>query len=401
LSLKLKIDSLLLEFLCFNKQLMHFLEDNFGTGAANKKIPQWVIDLPCEKLEHLLFAYVAGDGNEIKNRKDNFNVTSVSLDLLISIKRICSKFGYYAGISKTASAGSSMIQGRQVKIRDKYQLRFSKYRKNPCERRVYVTDKYIYYRVKSIECNGYAGPVYNFEVQDDHTYCTLGHAVHNCEAHGAKYKGEFIGKHGDMACFSFYVAHLICCGEGGMVSTDHKTLADVLNSTRTHGRKNGDLYFDHVRFGLNSKMNDLEASLGLEAVEPETFWWVFNTRKNNIYYLLDGLRDLEEHCWFNKEEKYEVNCPHAFSIVLKNPKRHPMKELYAFLEDNSIKAKRNFGSIPTQQGSFAWTGHKLGEFPEAEYVGDNGLHFGCHQFLKKDDLDYIISVVHEWFKTKG
>lgn len=222
-----------------------------------------------------------------------------------------------------------------------------------------------------------------------------------CEAHGAKYKGEFIGKHGDMACFSYYVAHLICCGEGGMVSTDHKEFADVLNSTRTHGRKNGDLYFDHMRFGLNSKMNDLEASLGLEAVEHDTFWWVFNTRKDNIYYLLEGLRDLNEHCWFNKEESYEVNCPHAFSIVLKDPQRHPMKELYAHLENNSIKAKRNFGCIPTQQASFTWMGHKLGEFPESEYVGDNGLHFGCHQFLKRDDLDYIISVVRDWFKLKG
>lgn len=222
-----------------------------------------------------------------------------------------------------------------------------------------------------------------------------------CEAHGAKYKEEFIGKQGDMACFSYYVAHLICCGEGGMVSTDHKEFADVLNSTRTHGRKNGDLFFDHQRFGINSKMNDLEASLGLEAVEPETFWQVFNTRKNNIYYLLEGLRDLEEHCWFNKEEKHETCCPHAFSVVLKNPQRHPMKELYSYLEENSIKVKKNFGCIPTQQLAFSWMGHKLGEFPESEYVGDNGLHFGCHQFLKKDDLDYIISVIRSWFKLKG
>jgi dTDP-4-amino-4,6-dideoxygalactose transaminase len=223
----------------------------------------------------------------------------------------------------------------------------------------------------------------------------------SAEAHGAQFMGKYVGKWGHMACFSYYVAHLICCGEGGMVSTDYAGLADVLNSTRTHGRKNGDLYFDHVRLGINSKMNDLEASLGLEAVDHDTFWWVFNTRKDNLYYLLQGLRDLEEHCFFNKEETYEIVCPHAFSITLKDPVRHPMRDLYDHLEKNSIKAKRNFGSIPTQHGAFAWMGHKLGEFPEAEYVGDNGLHFGCHQFLKKEDLDYIISVIYDWFKSKG
>lgn len=222
-----------------------------------------------------------------------------------------------------------------------------------------------------------------------------------CEAHGAKYKDKYIGKWGDMSCFSFYVAHLICCGEGGMVSTDNDMFADILNSTRTHGRKNGDLYFDHVRFGLNSKMNDLEASLGLDAVEHDTFWWVFNTRKNNLYYLLNGLSDLESHCYFNKEELYEINCPHAFSIVLKDPKRHSMRSLYEYLEKNSIKAKRNFGCIPTQHQSFAWMGYKLGDFPESEYVGDNGLHFGCHQFLEKSDLDHIIDVVHNWFKENN
>ena len=31
-----------------------------------------------------------------------------------------------------------------------------------------------------------------------------------CEAHGARYKGKVVGSKGTMACFSFYVAHLVC-----------------------------------------------------------------------------------------------------------------------------------------------------------------------------------------------
>ncbi|MDO8509320.1 MAG: DegT/DnrJ/EryC1/StrS family aminotransferase [Nanoarchaeota archaeon] len=213
-----------------------------------------------------------------------------------------------------------------------------------------------------------------------------------CEAHGAKYKDKFVGHWGDMSAFSFYVAHLICCGEGGMVSTNNEKMANILKTTRSHGREG--LYFDHIRFGLNSKMNDMEASLGLEAVDK--FWEVFNKRKENLYYLLDKLKDLEKFAYFNLEEKHEVVCPHAFSITLKDPK-YNYKELYEYLESNSIKCKRNFGSIPTQHKAFAFMNHKLGDFPEAEYVGDNGLHFGIHQFLSREDLDYISEVIHKYF----
>ena len=216
----------------------------------------------------------------------------------------------------------------------------------------------------------------------------------SCEAHGAKYKNRFIGNWGDAAAFSFYAAHLICCGEGGMISTNNEKLAEVMRSTKSHGRKDGKTYFDHVRFGLNSKMNDMEASLGLEGVEH--FWDTFNTRKKNLNYMLAKLNDLEEFAFFNLEEKDDVISPHALSITLKDPK-YNLKELYKFLEDNSIMCKRNFGSMPTQHQSFKFLGHKPGEFPEAEYVGDNGLHIGIHQYLSKEDLDYASGIIHDYF----
>ncbi|MEM0465187.1 MAG: DegT/DnrJ/EryC1/StrS family aminotransferase [Candidatus Pacearchaeota archaeon] len=216
-----------------------------------------------------------------------------------------------------------------------------------------------------------------------------------CEAHGAKYKGKFVGHLGDMATFSYYAAHLICCGEGGMVSTNSSKLAGLLESIKSHGRKPGSLYFDHIRFGLNFKMNDLEAAIGLSQI-PD-FWNIFNKRKENLYYLLNKLKDLEKFAFFNLEEAHEVTCPHAFSIVLKDPK-YNLNDLYNFLEENSIMCKRNFGSMPTQHKAFEFLGYKYGDFPEAEYVGSNGLHFGIHQYLTFEDLDYISEKIHKYFE---
>ncbi len=218
-----------------------------------------------------------------------------------------------------------------------------------------------------------------------------------CEAHGAKYRGDFVGSHSDAATFSYYVAHLICCGEGGMVSTNNPEVAAVLRSTRTHGRRDGKLYFDFVRLGFNSKMNDLEASLGLEAID--VFWETFTTRKKNLRYLMENCADLSEFAWFNQEEEHEVLCPHAFSITLKDPSLN-FTRMYAYLEEHGIQCKLNFGSLPTQHETFAWIGHKIGDFPEAEYVGENGLHMGCHQFLTQDDLDFMVENIHNYFRNE-
>ncbi len=217
-----------------------------------------------------------------------------------------------------------------------------------------------------------------------------------CEAHGASKDGKFVGHFGDVATFSYYVAHVISCGDGGMLSTDDEEMYDVLTSIKYHGRKPKSLYFDHIRHGMNFRMNDLTASIGLP--EMESFWDIFSKRKENLEYLLEKTKDLSDFAHFNLQEEGEITSPHAFSLTLKNP-AHDYKKFYEFLQSNEIQCKRNFGSMPTQHRAFAFMEHKIGEFPNAEYVGNNGLHFGVHQFLSKEDLDYASEKVHEFFKN--
>ena len=203
-----------------------------------------------------------------------------------------------------------------------------------------------------------------------------------CEAHGAVHKMERIGHFGDMTCFSFYIAHLVCCGEGGMVSTNDATIAEVLRSTRSHGRPFDSLYFDHQRTGINSKMNDIEASLGLEGIE--TFWETFNTRKKTMYRFRMACLGFDDLVWFSEEEARDHNCPHGFSITAK--KEGDIQKVIESLDLHDIHWKRNFGSIPTQHAAFADMGYSLGDFPNAEWIGENGIHIGCHQYLSEEDI---------------
>lgn len=216
-----------------------------------------------------------------------------------------------------------------------------------------------------------------------------------CEAHGATYKDKYVGTIGDMGTFSFYAAHLVICGEGGMVVTDNDELANVVRSVRSHGRPLGSIYFDFQRFGFNSRMNDLEAAIGLEGLE--NFEATFNQRKDNLYRLLELTAELSEYLYFIREESYESVAPHAFPLVLRD-KKDDSTRLYHYLESKGIQCKTLFGSLPTQHEAFRFLGYRYGQFPVAEYVGENGLHFGIHQYLNDDDLVFISDTLKGYFK---
>jgi len=216
-----------------------------------------------------------------------------------------------------------------------------------------------------------------------------------CEAHGATYKGKIVGTIGDMGTFSFYAAHLIVCGEGGMVVTNNDEIAKIIRSIRSHGRPPESISFDFQRIGFNSKMNDLEAAIGLENLER--FDQTFNKRKKNLYKLLELTKELSEYFYFLKEERFEKVSPHAFPLVLKDEKYNCSK-LYRYLESKSIQCKTLFGSLPTQHKAFGFLNYKYGQFPAAEYVGKNGLHFGIHQYLNNNDLVYIRDTLNDYFK---
>jgi dTDP-4-amino-4,6-dideoxygalactose transaminase len=212
-----------------------------------------------------------------------------------------------------------------------------------------------------------------------------------CEAHGALHKLKRIGHFGDMTCFSFYVAHLVCCGEGGIVSTNDESIAQVLRSTRSHGRPFDSIYFDHQRAGINSKMNDLEASIGLEGIE--NFHDTFNTRKHTMIRFRMACLGFEDVVWFSEEEARDFNCPHGFSITAQ--KEGDIVKVTDCLDRYNIHWKRNFGCIPTQHAAFSDMGYSLGDFPNAEWVGENGIHIGCHQYLSEEDIARVETALNE------
>jgi dTDP-4-amino-4,6-dideoxygalactose transaminase len=142
-------------------------------------------------------------------------------------------------------------------------------------------------------------------------------------------------------------------------------------------------------------MNDLEAAIGLEGLEQ--FHQTIENRVMNRAFLMELLEDLSDVFWFpNLGSQGEFVSPHAFPLVLREDNPDRCRALYQHLEQNGIQCKTLFGSMPTQHDAFGFLGHKPGEFPEAEFVGRNGLHFGIHQYLTEEDIGHVSNTTHQF-----
>jgi len=237
------------------------------------------------------------------------------------------------------------------------------------------------------------------------------------QAHGALYKGEPAGAMGGMAAFSLYVAHLISTVEGGIITTNDESFAKILRSLRSHGRacdckicrlnvsseycperfKNGtDIRFVTRRIGFSSKMNELEAAIGIGALEA--YQTILEKRRANLLYVLERFEQFSPWLSTIKEEEGERIGPHAIPIIVGREARFSRNALMQYLEENGIETRTLFEAMPTQCASFKFRGYKPGEFPNAEYIGDNGLHVGVHDGLGLEEMQYLLDMLEKFIK---
>lgn len=239
------------------------------------------------------------------------------------------------------------------------------------------------------------------------------------EAHGTVYKGKNVGTLGDMAAFSLYIAHMITTIEGGIVTTNKPEFAEILRSLRSHGRAckcaqcvlnansgsgycqkrfnneyGSDIRFIFERIGYSAKMNEIEAAIGLGNID--IYSEILQKRRQNLIYLMSKFKKFKPLLVSITEGPDEMIGPHAFPVIIQENNNFSRDDLVLYLEKKGIDSRSLFLSMPTQCSGFKFLGYSLGEFPNAEYIGRNGLHIGIHQDIEKEDLDYFIETIEEF-----
>lgn len=242
--------------------------------------------------------------------------------------------------------------------------------------------------------------------------------IEDCaDALGTKWGGKYVGTFGAIATTSFYPAHMMTTGEGGMVFTDYPLLSSIVRSFRDWGRacwcppnrdntcgkrfghKNlGELpdYYDHKyvysHLGYNLKSTDLQASIGLEQLKklPE----FIEKRKYNFRYLLQEFikYELDKYFVLPFHNILADVVPFGFPLTIKEGKLDRNK-LVQYLEENKIGTRPLFGGNLTRHLAFVGKGRiHEDNLPKADIITTNSFWIGCHPGMDSEMIDYVVSI---------
>lgn len=175
----------------------------FGRGAANKRIPDFILlNKDLKILQSFLTGYLCGDGCNITsfdNRYDgtsNYeNAVTSSKILALQIQMLYARLGKFVSIWRHKKAKEETILGRLVKTHDHYQISLNK---DPKSHHWIDMDDYFLVPVKEVSQEKYEGSVYNLATTD-HTYLVSNTVVHNCELWKTANANEFMDRLNNMS----------------------------------------------------------------------------------------------------------------------------------------------------------------------------------------------------------
>lgn len=211
-----KVDSSesLTDIFITDKNLSKLFSNFYVNGTSGEKyVPTLVEELPLKFQKNILIGYFGADGHYY-NRLDNsrvrnsIGIVSISKKLLQSFQRILLRFGIITSVHQVGKAGKSIIEGRQVNVKDKYELiggiDFVKFlglksnhgfHTNKSHKKGFFVDNFVCFPVKSKIKIKYSDYVYNLEVEHDNSYCLHFLTTHNCDMSQAELRilGDFSG----------------------------------------------------------------------------------------------------------------------------------------------------------------------------------------------------------------
>jgi len=235
-----------------------------------------------------------------------------------------------------------------------------------------------------------------------------------CEAHGAEINGKKVGSFGDISTYSFYVAHNITTVEGGMVLTNNDNLNDILRSIREFGRlkkyeankrfyyndgilKNYDEKYVFKRIGYNVRMTDITASLGIEQLKK-----LDNLNKRRLEVVKQYTENLSKFSDYLILPKIPNNTFHVFYgyvIIVKENEYFNRLDIVRFLEKNNIETRAFMGGNLALQPAYRDQNIKIsGDLKNTNYIMNNAFFIGCHPFIPKEGVEYVINIFENFFK---
>tara|TARA_Y100001938_G_scaffold150797_1_gene243491 strand:+ start:2797 stop:4071 length:1275 start_codon:yes stop_codon:yes gene_type:complete len=238
-----------------------------------------------------------------------------------------------------------------------------------------------------------------------------------CEAHGSSIDGKKVGSFGLISTFSFFVAHNMTTGEGGMIMTSDDELHDILRSVREFGRltkyeKNKPRFYysdEHLNeyderyvftnVGYNLRMTDIAASLGIEQLKKLDD---FNDARVKIaHFYTESLCKFQDYLTLPKIPLGYFHSFYGYPFVIKPDAPFTRQELVNHLENNNIETRAFMGGDLSKQPAYRNTPCKTPySMPNTDLMFNNAFFIGCHPFITEKQKKQIVEAFESFFLYK-
>jgi len=178
-------------------------------------------------------------------------------------------------------------------------------------------------------------------------------------------------------CFSFYPTKNVTSGEGGMVTTNDPAVADAVRLFRSHGMRRR---YYHEVFGLNYRMTDLLAAIGLAQMKHLQTWNAI--RASHARRLTSGLYD--SGLTLPAVRPGYTHVFHQYTVRVRED-RDGFRER---LKDEEIGSEVYY-PVPVHQQQ-VYAGSDYARFPEAERAAREVLSLPVHPSLTDREIDRVI-----------
>lgn len=241
-----------------------------------------------------------------------------------------------------------------------------------------------------------------------------------CDALGSLYKGQHVGTFGHIATCSFYPAHHITMGEGGIVFTKDRKLKKIIESFRDWGRdcycapgcddtcrkrfgwqlgtlpKGYDHKYTYSHLGYNLNISDMQAACALAQMDRLPDFIV--ARKRNFAFLKNRLKSCEKLLILPEATEGSEPSWFGFPITIRESAGIERVELLKYLDLYKIGTRMLFAGNLTRQPYFTGRNYRVsGELTNTDDIMNNTLWIGVYPGLNEEMLSFVVDKIEAFF----
>lgn len=214
------------------------------------------------------------------------------------------------------------------------------------------------------------------------------------EAIGQRCRGRICGSFGDISVFSFYPNKLVTTGEGGMIVTNSKEIAERCMKLRN-------LYFEptarfvHEEMGWNLRMTNIQAALGLAQLERLEQHIDRKIHVGQLYNeCLQGVKSLVLPV---QKTDYAENMYWIYGVVINDDISMTAREAMKLLADRNVGTRPFFFPMH-QQPVFKKMGLFEGEsYPVSERIAKRGFYIPSGLGITDEQIQQVSDEIKNLF----